>query len=320
MGGLVTVFGGSGFIGSQVVQALARQGWRVRVACRKPTRAYRLRTAGVVGQIQAQRADVTDAASVARALEGADACVNLVAILYETGSRRFQALHVDGARTVAQACAAAGIGDLVHFSALGANPSSTSEYARTKGEGELAVLKAVPSARILRPAVVFGPEDSFFNRFATLAGFSPVLPLFGGGGTKFQPVYVGDVADAVARCLVDPSTAGQTFELAGPEVMTFKDIMKTVCRETGKGRLLPPAPWAVAGLIGVAGNVMALVTGMQPMLTSDQVLLLQQDNVATGSKPGLTELGITPTAVESIVPTYLWRYRKGGQFAQEAAA
>lgn len=319
MVGTVTVFGGSGFIGSQVVQALARQGWRVRVACRKPSRAYRLRTAGVVGQVQPFGADVTDAASVARALEGADACVNLVAILYETASRRFQQMHVEGARRVAEACAAAGVRDLVHVSALGADPSSTSEYARTKGEAEQLVLKAVPTARILRPSVVFGPEDNFFNRFAGLAGLAPVLPLFGGGKSKFQPVYVGDVADAVARCLADPTTSGQTFELAGPEVMTFKDILETVCRETGKRRLLAPVPWAMAGLMGVAGNVMAFL-GIPPMLTSDQVLLLQTDNVASGSKPGLEALGITPTAVGTIVPTYLWRYRKGGQFAQEAAA
>jgi NADH dehydrogenase len=319
MHGLVTVFGGSGFIGTQVVQALARQGFRVRVACRRPQLAYDLRPAGVVGQIHLTRAEVTDADSVARALEGADACVNLVAILYETPSRRFQQVHVEGSRNIARACAAAGIADLVHVSAIGADPKAKSEYARTKGEAELAVLDARPSARVLRPSVVFGPDDDFFNRFARLAAMAPVLPLFGGGKTRFQPVYVGDVAQAVARCVTDPSTAGRTYELAGPQTYTYRELMEIVCRETGRHRPLAPVPWTVAGLIGVAGNLMAL-TPLKPMLTSDQVLLLQRDNVAAPGAPGLADLGVVPTNVEAVVPSYLWRYRDGGQFAQTADA
>lgn len=313
MQGLVTVFGGSGFVGTQIVHALARQGWRIRIASRKPGRAYDTQPFGDVGQIQRVRADVTDRVSVARALEGAVACVNLPGVLHG----KFEAIHVDGARNVAEACAALGVQRLVHISAIGADIDSPSGYARTKGEGEQAVRRAFPDATVLRPSIVFGPEDGFFNRFAAMASFSPVLPLFGGGETRYQPVYVGDVAQAVARALIDTAAPGQTYELAGPSTYTFKELMQLILRETGKARILLPLPHAAATMIGMVGNVQALV--MEPILTTDQALLLRQDNVASPERPGLEALGVRPTSVEAIIPTYLWRYRKGGQFAEVAA-
>lgn len=318
MQGLVTVFGGSGFVGAQVVRALAKKGWRVRVACRRPQRGYDLTPFGDVGQIQLKRADVTDRASVERAVEGASAVINLVGILYPTPGRGFQAVHVDGARHVAEASAAAGVKRLVQMSALGADPEGPSKYAKSKAEGQSAAREAFPGVTILRPSIVFGPEDSFFNRFAQLAGITPVLPLFGGGEQKYQPVYVGDVAQAFARVLADPATAGQTFELGGPTVYSFKALMEIVTRETHRPRILLPLPHLAATVLGMAGDVQSLL--MPPILTSDQALLLLKDNVPAEGSAGLEALGITPTSVESIVPTYLWRYRRGGQFAELADA
>ncbi|NEX93400.1 complex I NDUFA9 subunit family protein [Caulobacter sp. 17J65-9] len=319
---LVTVFGGSGFIGTQVVRALAQRGWRVRVAVRNPNRAYKLQTAGRVGQIQIVQANVGVPDSVDAALEGASACVNLVGLLYETGSRKFQTVHVEGARNVAEACAAHGIEDLVHMSALGADPDSSSIYARTKGDGEQAVRRVIPGATIFRPSVVFGPEDNFFNKFASMAVMAPALPLPGGGKTRFQPVYVGDVAEAIAQAVDDRACAGKTYELAGPVTYTFKELMQIVLDETHRRRLLLPIPYAAASLMGLAGNIQAVLQPFAPapVITSDQVLLLQRDNVVSGAFPGLRELQITPNALEAIVPTYLWRYRKGGQFAQPTVA
>jgi len=322
MGGLVTVFGGSGFLGTYVVRALARRGWRIRVAVRKPHLAMKLRPFGDVGQIQLVRANVAVEESVAAALEGADACVNLVGILYQTPGRSFRRVHVDGAKTVAEACRAAGIRELVQVSAIGADVDGKSEYARTKGEGEVVALKAVPTARIVRPSIVFGPEDDFFNRFAAMTAWSPMLPLIGGGKTRFQPVYVGDVAQAIARCVEDASTAGKTFELGGPEVMDFKRLMQMTLEAVGKQRMLLPLPFDLASLIGLAGDLQALLQPFapQPLITSDQVVVLHKDNVCRSGAPGLEALGVIPTGVESILPTYLWRYRKGGQFAELNAA
>lgn len=317
---LVTVFGGSGFVGTQVVRALAQRGWRVRVAVRRPHLAHKLMTLGRVGQIQVVQANIGVPDSVDAALEGASACVNLVGILYETGRRKFQAIHVEGARNVAEACVAHGIETLVHMSALGADPNSASVYARTKGDGEQAVRRLAPGAVIFRPSVVFGPEDHFFNKFAALATFAPALPLPGGGKTRFQPVYVGDVAEAIAEAVDERVYAGKTFELGGPTVYTFKELMQIVLHETHRRRFLAPIPYALASLIGVAGNIQALLLPAAPVITSDQVLLLQRDSVVSGACPGLADLGLTPHAVEAIVPTYLWRYRKGGQFAQPTAA
>lgn len=318
MAGLVTVFGGSGFVGSQVVRALLKQGWRVRVACRRPQRAYDLQPLGGVGQIQLKRADVTNRAQVEAAVAGADAVINLVGILYATPGRGFDAVHVDGARNVAEAAKAAGARRLIHMSAIGADPEAPSKYARTKGEGEAAVREAFKGATIVRPSIVFGPEDGFFNRFAQLAGLTPALPLFGGGEQKFQPVYVGDLAQAFARLLADPATAGHIYELGGPSTYSFKALMEIIGRETHRSRLLLPLPFLAADILGMAGNVQSLL--MPPILTTDQALLLRRDNLASGDLPGLEALGVEATSVEAIVPTYLWRYRRGGQFAELADA
>ncbi len=314
MRGLVTVFGGTGFVGRQVVRALAKQGFRVRVAARNVGRGYRLRMLGDVGQIEVVQANVRNPASVGRALDGAEGCVNLVGVLYEGGRQGFQSLHAMGSKTIAEAAEARGVGRFVQVSALGADIDSPSKYARTKAMGEAVVRAAIPSAVVLRPSVVFGPEDAFFNRFATMAGFSPALPLPGGGETRFQPAYVADVAAAVAKALTDPDCAGQTYELGGPGVFTFRELMEFVLRETGKSRLLLPLPWGVASLVGQAAALSSLV-GIPPVLTQDQVELLKSDNVVSDGAPGFVELGITPRSVEAIVPSYLYRYRKGGQYA-----
>lgn len=316
MRGLVTVFGGTGFIGRQVVRSLARQGFRVRAVARNVGRGYRLRMLGDVGQIEVVQANIRDAASVARALEGAEACVNLVGVLFEAGRQGFQTIHAMGARTIAEAAAAAGVRQLVHFSAIGADEASPARYARTKAMGEAAVRAAFPGAVILRPSIVFGPEDGFFNRFASLASLSPALPLVGGGETRFQPVFVGDVAAAVARVLTTPGTAGRTYELGGPAVYSFRELLEFICRETGRSPVLAPLPWPLAGVVGMVGDVQAAVLPViPPMLTSDQVKMLKVDNVVADGAPGLSDLGIEPKAVEAVTPAYLYRYRKGGQYA-----
>ena len=316
MQGLVTVFGGSGFLGMQVTRALAKRGYRVRVACRRTNLAYRSALMGEVGQIQVMQANVRVPSSVERALEGADAAVNLVGVLFEQGRQRFHSLHAQGAKTIAEAAAARGVKTLIQVSAIGADADSGSKYARTKAEGEAAARQAVPTVTVVRPSIVFGPDDDFFNRFGALAGISPVLPLPGGGHTRFQPVFVNDVAAAIAGCITDPATRGKTYELGGPSVYSFKELMQLVLAQTQRGRLLVPLPWPLARLIGVAGD-MASILPIAPPLTSDQVELLTQDNVCSGALPGLVDLGIAPTAVEAIVPTYLYRYRKGGQFADD---
>ena len=313
--GLVTVFGGSGFVGTQVVRALAKRGWRVRVAVRKPALAYELRMAGDVGQIQTVRCDITDKAAVAEAIKGADAVVNLVGILFETGGRKFEALHVQGAVNVAEAARAAGVKRLTHMSAIGADVNGKAAYARTKGAAEAAVRAVFPGAAIIRPSIVFGSDDAFLNKFAAMATFSPALPLIGGGVTKFQPVYVGDVAEAIARAVEAPQAEGKTFELGGPSVWTFEDILKFVVRETKRTPFLISLPFAVARMIGSLAQIPAAI-GLAPALTKDQVLLLQGDNVVSPGAEGLAELGIEPTGLEAIAPSYLWRYRVGGQYAE----
>jgi len=317
--GLITVFGGSGFVGSQVVAALARRGWRIRIACRRPDRAWKLQTAGTVGQIKAVRCDATDAAQVAEAIHGADAVINLVGILYEGAGRKFEALHTGASRIIAEACAAAGVDRLVQVSALGANPESDSDYARTKAAAEMAVREVKPDAVIVRPSVVFGAGDDFLNKFAQLAQIAPVLPLIGGGQTKFQPVYVGDVAEAVARVASRADAGGQTYELGGPAVMTFEDVLKLVARETYRTPGFVPVPFFAAKLIGALAQIPAII-GFKPVLTEDQVVLLQSDNVVAADAQGLSTLGIEPTGVEAVAAGYLWRYRRGGQFAEAAAA
>lgn len=317
MQNLVTVFGGSGFVGNQAVRQLARAGWRVRVAVRNPSLGYRMRLLGDVGQIDVVQANVRDAESVRRALEGATASVNLVGVLYETGRQKFQAVHVDGARAVAEAAVAAGVTRLVQMSALGADSAGFSAYSRSKAEGEAAVRAVRSDAVILRPSVVFGPEDKFFNKFATMASFSPALPLIGGGQTRFQPVFVGDVGKAIARAVNDSEAAGQTYELGGPAEFTFRQLMEMMLEETQQRRLLLPMPFGVAGLLGGLGDLIAGI--VPPPVTSDQVKSLQADNIPSGQYPGLTALGITPTTLEAVLPTYLYRYRKGGQYADQEA-
>ncbi|MES2835684.1 MAG: complex I NDUFA9 subunit family protein [Pseudomonadota bacterium] len=317
--GLVTVFGGSGFVGAQVVRAFAKRGWRVRVAVRRPSLAFELRPLGDPGQIQPVACDIADKAQVAKALRGADACVNLVGILFETGSRKFDAVHVEGSRNIAEACAAAGVTRLTQVSAIGADAKSPSAYARSKAKAEAAVRAAVPTAAIVRPSIVFGAGDDFFNRFAAMAQIAPALPLIGGGQTKFQPVYVSDAAEAIARATVRDDTAGRTFELGGPAVMTFEDVLKLVLRETNRRRMLLPLPFFVARIIGALAQIPAVV-GFKPVLTEDQVVLLQSDNVVGADAEGLAALDIQPTGVEAIAPSYLWRYRRGGQFAESPSA
>jgi len=315
MQNLVTVFGGSGFIGTQAVRQLAKAGWRIRVAVRNPNLGYAMRLHGDVGQIDVVQANIRNPDSIRRALEGATASLNLVGVLYETGRQGFQAVHVMGARNVAEAARAEGVSRVVQMSALGADEGSESKYARTKAEGELAVREVYPDAVVARPSIVFGQEDDFFNRFAAMAAVSPALPLFGGGTNSFQPVFVGDVGKALAKMVTLEECAAQTYELGGPAVFTFRELMAMILAETGRRRLLLPLPAVAAELLGSAFD---LVKGIvPPPITSDQAKLLKTDNVVSGAYPGLEELGITPTTLEAVLPTYLYRYRKGGQYADQ---
>ena len=314
---LVTVFGGSGFVGRYVVRALAKDGWRIRVAVRNTNVAHELPVMGDVGQIELLQANIRYPDSVARTLDGASAVVNLVGVLYESGRQGFEALHSAAAKSLAGQAAGLGIERFVQVSAIGADANSPSKYAQSKAAGEAAVRAAIPSAVVVRPSIVFGPEDDFFNRFAGLASISPVLPLIGGGTTKFQPVYAGDVGAAVAAVLADPASAGRTYELGGPGVYTFKALLELMLRETRHRRVLLPIPTPLAKVMGQAGDLQArLLPVIAPQITADQVALLQRDNVADPVLPGLAALGVTPTALEAVLPTYLWKYRKGGQFAQ----
>lgn len=321
---LVTVFGGSGFVGKQVVRALAKKGWRVRVAVRRPTLAYDLKPNGDVGQIQVVRCDVRKAEDIQAALHGADAAINLVGILMQGGGQTFDGLQHQAAEAVAQEAAAKGIKDFVQMSAIGADPKSPSKYAASKGLGEQAVRKAIPTAVIVRPSLIFGPQDGFFTSLAQQIKSLPFMPAIGGGKTKFQPVYVGDVAQAIARVLGDPACYGQTYELGGPEVFTFSQLINYTAEEIMTPRAQIFMPFGLASLIGVVGDIVAGLHGVLPVLvpppplTSDQVVLLKSDNIVSSGAKGLNDLGIAATAVESILPTYLWRFRKNGQFAVAA--
>ncbi len=307
---LVTVFGGSGFIGRYLVRELAQRRDLVRVAVRRPDNALFLKPMGDVGQITPVLGNVRDDASVAAAVDGADAVVNLVGILYPWAKQTFAAVHHEGALRIAAAARRAGVKRLVQMSALGADPRAPSEYARTKALGEEAVRANFPGATIVRPSVVFGPEDDFFNRFAAMAMLSPLLPIVGRppNGPRFQPVYVGDVAAAIARALDDPATAGRTYELGGPMVYTFADILALVLKWTGRRRLVA---WLPTGLVNLQAAVLEKLP--VPPLTRDQVKLLQVDNVVSGTTPTLTDLGIQPTPADAVVPGYLARFRPGGR-------
>jgi uncharacterized protein YbjT (DUF2867 family) len=309
---LVTIFGGSGFIGRHVVRALARRDYRIRVAVRRPDLAGFLQPLGRVGQIHAVQANVRYPDSVAAAVRDSDIVINLVGILNQSGRQRFKTVHLAGTEAIARAVAQEGA-RLIHISALPANERSWSGYARTKGRADKAALAALPSAVVFRPSIVFGPEDKVFNRFAALARLLPALPLVGGGKTKFQPVFVGDVAEAIAAAVDGKAKAGAIYELGGPEIFTFKQLMQFILATTGRRRLLIPIPFWVARL-----QALFLQLLPNPLLTPDQVTLLKRDNVVSeeAKRDGrtLAGFGIEPRSVQSIVPSYLWRFRKTGQF------
>ena len=318
--GVVTLFGGSGFIGSQAVRALARRGWRIRVAVRNPVLAIEIQPLGDPGQIQFMRCDITNPADVAQAVRGADAVVNLVGVLHDAGGKRgFDAVHTEAAKTLAEAAKAAGVERLVQISAIGADAASPSAYGRTKAQAEAAVRDVYPDAVILRPSLVFGAGDGFLNRFAAMATMAPALPLIGGGETRFQPVYVGDVAEAIARGVTRADAAGRTYELGGPSLYTFREVLELVRRETGRDRMLVSVPFIVAKPLGSLLQLSRFV-GLTPPLTHDQVLMLEKDNVVAADALGLSDLGIDhPAGMAAIAPSYLWRYRVGGQFAEAPA-
>lgn len=315
---LVTVFGGSGFVGRHVVRALAQRGYRIRVACRRPDLAGHVQPLGNVGQIQPVQANVRVRWSVDRAVEGADHVVNLVAILHETGRQRFPIVHEFGARAVAEAARAQGAG-FTHVSALGAAADSPSIYARTKAAGEKSVLETMPDAVIYRPSIIFGPEDAFYNRFANMARLSPFLPLIGGGTTRFQPVYVGDVAEAIARSVDGQVKGGTIYELGGPQVKTFRECLEEMLEVVDRRRILLSVPWWAAKM---QASVLSLLPN--PPLTRDQVELLKRDNVVSldAESEGRTfaGLGIQPDSTAAILPTYLWSYRSAGQFTRIGSA
>ena len=304
----IAVFGGTGFLGRHTVRALARAGYRVRVAARHPNRGNFLPPMGHVGQIALTKCNVGDPDQVAAVVHGAGGVVNLTGLLYSRGRQNFTAIHVGGAETIARAARAAGVGTLVHVSSIGANPEAESSYAASKGEGEVRVRDTFPEATILRPSIVFGPEDDFFNRFAAMARLSPFLPLVGGGHTKFQPVFVGDVASAIRRAFTDPAMRGQTYELGGPTVYTFRELMKITLRETCRKRFLLPLPFGLATFQALFLQFMP-----KPLLTPDQVTLLRSDNIVTSANT-LASLGIEPTSVGAELPAYLWRFRPKGQY------
>jgi NADH dehydrogenase len=315
-GALVTVFGGSGFVGAHVVQALGRRGYRVRVAVRRPNEALYLKTSGVVGQIEPVQANIRDDASVAAAVAGASAVINLVGVLAESGRQTFAAVQVEGAARVARAAKAAGAPIFIQLSSLAADPGSPSDYGRTKAEGEAAVREVYPAAAILRPSVIFGPEDQLFNRFAFLARLLPVMPAVC-GSTRMQPVYVKDVAEAVLRVLETDAGDGKVLELGGPAVMTVSDIMALTLRIIRRKRLLVPVPAMLA-----KAKAFFLQMLPNPLLTVDQVKALTADTVVSDAARAegrdLAGLGVTPTAAEAIVPAYLARFRKRGQFEPNA--
>jgi uncharacterized protein YbjT (DUF2867 family) len=315
--GLATIFGGSGFVGRYAVAALAKQGWRVRAAVRRPDLAGFLQPGGLVGQIYPVQANIRYPQSVQRALAGSKAVVNAVGVLSSDGRQTFHAIHVEGARAIAKAARETGATRLVHISAIGADRKSSSRYARSKAEGEAAVLEEFPDAIILRPSVVFGPEDEFFNRFAAMARISPLLPLIGGGRTRFEPVFVGDVAAAIAACLAGQGKPGTVYELGGPEVLSFRRILELTQEWSGRSRGYLPMPFWLAKLQALL--TWPLPNGLRPV-TYDQVRLLQKDNVVSAAAKNeartLAGLGIAaPHGVAAIVPTYLERFNARGQFA-----
>ncbi|MGP3696564.1 complex I NDUFA9 subunit family protein [Rhodobacter sp. NSM] len=321
MSKLVTIYGGSGFVGRYITRRMAQQGWRVRVAVRRPNEALFVKPYGVVGQVEPVFCNIRDDASVRAVMHGADAVVNCVGILAEVGKNRFQSVQAEGATRVARLAAAEGVQTFVQLSAIGADDSSPSAYARTKAAGEAAVLDAFPRAVILRPSVIFGPEDDFFNRFARMARFSPVLPVVG-GRTKFQPVFVDDVAQAAVAGVLGRAAPG-IYELGGPDVESFHSLMQLLLRVIVRRKLIVNVPFGVAKLIAGGLDLVQTVTfGLiaNQTLTRDQVRNLGRDNVVAPGAKGLADLGIPPTAMEAVLPEYLWSYRPSGQYASIKAS
>jgi uncharacterized protein YbjT (DUF2867 family) len=314
---LVTIFGGSGFVGTQLVQLLARAGYRVRVAVRRPDLAGHLRPLGGVGQVVPMQANLRNTESVMAAVRGASVVINLAAVGVEKGKQRFRAINVSGARRVAEAAKAAGAHTLVHMSVIGADAKSPSLFARSRAMGEDEVRSVFPEAIIVRPSVIFGVGDSFFNKLGLIARMLPVMPLFG-GKTKFQPVYVGDVAEAIARAAQGHLKAGKTYELGGPDVLTNRELVERVLRDTNRTNPILPLP-------GFVGQVMAFPMGIlpKPLVTGEQVTLMQIDNVvseeATKDKRTLAGIGIVPRPLDAVLPSYIWRFSPNGQFDRQTA-
>jgi uncharacterized protein YbjT (DUF2867 family) len=309
---LVTIFGGSGFVGRYAAQELARRGWRVRVAVRRPNEALFVKTYGVLGQVVPVQANIRDDASCAAAIRGADAVVYGVGVLYAAGKNTFQAVQAEGPDRVARLAAEAGVKQFTLISAIGADPESDAEYARTKAAGEAAVSARIPEAVILRPSIVFGPEDDFFNRFAAMARLSPAVPIVG-GDTRFQPVYVGDVAKAVAQAVEGRAEPGAVYELGGPEVDTFRGLIGRMLKETRRKRFIVDLPISLGKLQGAVLEKLAWI-GVAPPITQDQVKMLARDNVVSDGAKTLADLGIGATAMDAILPTYLYTYRVHGQY------
>jgi NADH dehydrogenase len=317
MSNLVTIFGGSGFVGRYIARRMAKEGWRVRVAVLRPNEALFVRQYGVVGQVEPVFANIRDDDSVRAAIHGADAVVNCVGILAEQGANKFAAVQSEGAARIARIAAAEGITRMVHLSAIGADPASKSQYARTKAAGEEAVLASIPSAVILRPSIVFGAEDQFFNRFAAMTRIGPLLPVVG-GSTRFQPVYVDDVARAAVMGVLGQAKPG-VHELGGPDTETFRELMERMLRIIRRRKLIINVPFWAASLMGGAFDLLQVVTlGLfqNTLLTRDQVRNLRRDNVVTEGRMSFADLGIDPVAMDPVLEDYLWPYRPGGQYSE----
>ena len=316
MGKLVTIFGGSGFVGRYIARRMAKEGWRVRVAVRRPNEALFVRPYGTPGQVEPVACNIREDASVRAVMQGADAVVNCVGILNRSGKNTFDAVQAEGPGRIARIAAAEGVSTLVHVSAIGADAASDSNYSRTKGEGEAAVLAAFPSAVILRPSIIFGTEDGFFNRFASMSRMGPILPVVG-ANTRFQPVFVDDVAQAAVKGVLGQAAPG-VYELGGPEVDTFRGLMGRMLDVIKRRRAVVNVPFWVANIMGFAFDALQAVTlGLieNKMITRDQVRNLRRDNVVSPGARGLADLGIEPSSMEAVLPDYLWRFRPSGQFA-----
>ncbi|MGV6847736.1 MAG: complex I NDUFA9 subunit family protein [Marinibacterium sp.] len=317
MSKLVTIYGGSGFVGRYIARRMALAGWRVRVAVRRPNEALFVRSYGVVGQVEPIGCNIRDDASVAASMAGADAVVNCVGVLTEAGENTFEAVQADGAARIARLAAAAGIRRLVHLSAIGADPDAPSAYARTKAAGESAVTDHCPNAVILRPSVIFGPEDQFFNRFAQMTRLGPFLPVVG-GNTRFQPVYVDDVAAAAEKAILADVPAG-IYELGGPDVAMFRELMQDMLTIIRRRRIIVDLPIWIARLMATGFDILAAVSfGLVPntTLTKDQIANLGRDNVVSDGAKGFADLGLEPVAMEVVLPEYLWRFRPAGQYEE----